>query len=289
MRQASDIWRLRSWWHSGHVLLLTKNMNAMATPSKPQARGFARQPPSAIQRAKGERRTNYHPEADSILEKSPHMRPRPGRRRNFLPTLLQLALCSVILLSTFCILADATPSSEGRRKQRYGNLASELPRWASLQPHLDSFQPGEIVYDRRFPVVPIQNDLYRRQDSVNIEESSTGNARTTTQKQLKFSSTSTASPAAATLTPATLPKSSSSFLSSSSSTPEPTSIVTAPGTDSSLPRPFDKGLGNNYTQNSCPNFINNFLRNETFTSCFPFSLLLEVSISVPPVLRGMIP
>ncbi|KAL8852208.1 MAG: hypothetical protein Q9221_002918 [Calogaya cf. arnoldii] len=150
-----------------------------------------------------------------------------------------------------------------------------------MEPDLASFGPGEIVYDRRYPVLPVHNDLYRRQDSVNTEDSSEGTAKTTADKRLKFSSTSTAKPAAATFTSAIVPGSSSSPSpsASSSTSAEPTSIVTAPGAGASLPRPFDTGLGNNYTQDSCPQFINNFLRNETFTSCLPFSLLLQVASS----------
>ncbi|KAL8860318.1 MAG: hypothetical protein Q9178_003289 [Gyalolechia marmorata] len=127
--------------------------------------------------------------------------------------------------------------------------------------------------------MPLHNDLYRRQDGVDVERSSKGNAKTTADRRLRFSSTSTAKPAAATFTPVILPDSRSSSSSSSSTSAEPTSIVSAPVPPSTLPRPFDTGLGNNYTQDSCPSFINKFLRNETFTSCLPFSLLLQNSMS----------
>ncbi|KAL8810198.1 MAG: hypothetical protein Q9200_002761 [Gallowayella weberi] len=194
-----------------------------------------------------------------------------------------MAVCSLIFLSTFCVSVGATRPSKSRRKERYGRLASELPRWGSIPPDLSIFQPGDLVYDRRFPVVPLQQDLYRRQDSVSTEDSSNENARTTSTKHLKFSSTSTASPAVATTTSVTVPSSSSS---SSSSAPRPTSIATAPVTDSNLPRPFDSGLGNNYTDENCPKFINSFLRNETFISCLPFSLLLQVIQSIQPLWAG---
>ncbi|KAL8799020.1 MAG: hypothetical protein Q9182_006199 [Xanthomendoza sp. 2 TL-2023] len=189
----------------------------------------------------------------------------------------QLAVCSMIILSTFCVSVGATRPSESRRKERYGKVASELPKWGSMHPDLTIFQPGELVYDRSLPVIPLQKDLYRRQDSVSIEDSSNESARTTATKPLKFASTSTASPAVATTTSVTV---TSSRSSSSSSSPRPTSIVTAAETDSNLPRPFDSGLGNNYTDENCPKFINNFLRNETFISCLPFSLLLQVNRSI---------
>ena len=43
-----------------------------------------------------------------------------------------------------------------------------------------------------------------------------------------------------------------------------------------LPHPFDTSLGNNFTAPSCPAFFNNFLTNDTFNACLPFSLLLQV-------------
>ncbi|KAL8692474.1 MAG: hypothetical protein Q9218_002510 [Villophora microphyllina] len=168
----------------------------------------------------------------------------------------------------------------GRRKPRYGKVAVPLPKFEYVEPDYDFFQPGDIVYDRRFPVEPVHNDIYRRQDGVNVDDTSSkgGAAKTTAHKQLKFSSTSTASPVAATSGSSSLPDAKPS---SSASAAAPSSIVTAPDTGSSaaLPRPFDTGLGNNYTQPNCPVFINNFLRNDTFTACLPFSLLLQNSMS----------
>ena len=43
-----------------------------------------------------------------------------------------------------------------------------------------------------------------------------------------------------------------------------------------LPRAFDSGFGTNYTQPSCPTFLRSMVNNETFISCVPFSLLLQV-------------
>ena len=57
-----------------------------------------------------------------------------------------------------------------------------------------------------------------------------------------------------------------------------TSILSAPtDTNSPLPKPFDGGIGTNFTQPSCPTFIKSMVSNDTFTSCLPFSLLLQVS------------
>jgi hypothetical protein len=45
-----------------------------------------------------------------------------------------------------------------------------------------------------------------------------------------------------------------------------------------LPQPFDQSLGNNFTSTTCPNFFNTFLADNDFQSCYPFSLLLTVSL-----------
>jgi hypothetical protein len=65
----------------------------------------------------------------------------------------------------------------------------------------------------------------------------------------------------------------------SASTTVPTTIATAApsATFTVLPQPFDTSLGNNFTSESCPRFFNNFLSDETFRSCYPFSLLLQTS------------
>jgi hypothetical protein len=64
----------------------------------------------------------------------------------------------------------------------------------------------------------------------------------------------------------------------SSSIPSSTSSAGASGpTTTVLPQPFDTTLGNNFTSNSCPQFFNRFLSDETFRSCYPFSLLLQTS------------
>ena len=51
-----------------------------------------------------------------------------------------------------------------------------------------------------------------------------------------------------------------------------------------LPSPFDSSLGNNFTSRSCPQFFQNFLSNQSFQECLPFSLLLQVSPPLQPLL-----
>ena len=222
---------------------------------------------------------------DPKLERSalrPGTELRPGRRRVPVSpiSVLHLLVCSMVLLSTFCIPAGATKSFEERRRARYGKFAMELPTVQLVDPEPHMFKPGDIVYDTRFPV---PGNFLRRRDGIVFGSGSSNSARptatgaqTTPQRPLRFHSTAVASPASPTAS--ILPPLDSS---SSPSGAAPSSIVTAPDASSELPKPFDAGLGNNYTQPNCPVFINNFLRNDTFTSCLPFSLLLQVSVKRP--------
>lgn len=66
-----------------------------------------------------------------------------------------------------------------------------------------------------------------------------------------------------------------------STTPTAAASITSSSSDSSttttsLPRAFDAGFGTNYTQPSCPTFLRSMVHNDTFSSCVPFSLLLQV-------------
>ena len=68
--------------------------------------------------------------------------------------------------------------------------------------------------------------------------------------------------------------------SASTTTPtisEISSTAIPSATTTVLPQPFDTTLGNNFTSESCPRFFTDFLSDETFRSCYPFSLLLQTS------------
>jgi len=101
----------------------------------------------------------------------------------------------------------------------------------------------ELVYDRSEPPPRPQIGLYARQDG--------------------------SSSSSAILAPTSS--------GSASSSPASTIATAAPTAATSLPRPFDSSLGNNFTAPSCPSFFNSFLGNKTFQDCLPFSLLLQVS------------
>ncbi|KAK7204329.1 hypothetical protein BZA70DRAFT_189438 [Myxozyma melibiosi] len=66
-----------------------------------------------------------------------------------------------------------------------------------------------------------------------------------------------------------------SFTSSSSSL----SSTAASSSSSILPRAFDYPLGKNFTQSSCPDFFDEFLADDDFIDCYPFSFLLQNSNS----------
>lgn len=72
---------------------------------------------------------------------------------------------------------------------------------------------------------------------------------------------------------------SSAVASASSAAATSTGIATAPGSGkSTLPQPFDTSLGNNFTSTACPSYFTKFLADATFQTCYPFSLLIQVSI-----------
>lgn len=67
------------------------------------------------------------------------------------------------------------------------------------------------------------------------------------------------------------------FLKRAASTSSSASSVSTAASDG-LPKPFDTGLGNNFTTSSCPAFFKNFLSDDAFNDCVPLSLLLQVSL-----------
>ena len=116
---------------------------------------------------------------------------------------------------------------------------------AQANVHGSSIFDRELVYDRR-PAPKPRMGIYARQD-----DSSSSSATTTAG---------------------------SSGILAPSSTSVSTSIQTASSLSTSLPRPFDSSIGNNFTESSCPQFFNDFLSNTTFQECLPFSMLLQVSM-----------
>jgi hypothetical protein len=78
---------------------------------------------------------------------------------------------------------------------------------------------------------------------------------------------------------------SSAVASASSAAASSTGIATAPGSKTGvLPQPFDTSLGNNFTSTACPTYFTKFLADSTFQSCYPFSLLIQVSTPISNLL-----
>lgn len=62
-------------------------------------------------------------------------------------------------------------------------------------------------------------------------------------------------------------------------------VATTTETTKPLPVPFDGGLAANFTENNgaCPSFINGFLTDPNFITCYPVSMLLQVRFDAGPV------
>lgn len=55
-------------------------------------------------------------------------------------------------------------------------------------------------------------------------------------------------------------------------------VASSSDADFQLPKPFDTGLSNNFT-NSCANYMSKLLSSDALNNCHPFSLMLQVRIS----------
>lgn len=167
-------------------------------------------------------------------------------------TLTTLLMWMILVLSTWSISVDAAyQQGQHRRRLAHRNLPD---------------RNQEILFDRSPP--PVGNHIERRQAE------SEGSEKSTSLERESFSSTASAVDKSATGTIVTPSDSSASTTSPAGSSS--TSVIGAPISDSAVPKPFDGGIGTNYTQQSCPTFLRSFLSNDTVISCVPLSLLLQV-------------
>ena len=130
-------------------------------------------------------------------------------------------------------------------------FAAHRPGFHERRPKVEG-RENDIIFDPRQP------PLERRQ--FNLEPSSSKERRAT--KTSSRSAPSSTAEAEATETPE------STTTNGIASAPMPSGFM--------LPKAFDGGLGTNFTQPSCPTFLKEMIRNETFISCLPFSVLLQV-------------
>ena len=173
-------------------------------------------------------------------ETSSHTKPRPGRRRHSdyqLP--FSPAFTFLFTWLVFLLLCVPTEAAHQQRPGTWKLRGKVIERIEDLSFDL------EAVPELR---------LHRRQPASTIPEASTIAAPTSSNGASNTNVTPT------------------------SSVPATSIISAAPSnTNSPLPKPFDGGIGTNFTQPSCPTFLNAMINNETFTSCLPFSLLLQVT------------
>lgn len=193
-----------------------------------------------------------HIDRGSSRREQNHISRPAGRRRSrgfgfrYLQVSFYALICAILILSIRGAAATVQPGQYGRRARNLGAAREE-----------------EILLDHSpQPMIPSAN-IEKRQDLFNSLKATSGGSEKQTSsstRRLMFDATATAIPSS----------SSTSLSSSTASTPTPEPTITT------LPKPFDGGFGTNYTQPSCPTFLKAFSTNTTFTSCLPFSLLLQV-------------
>ena len=200
----------------------------------------------------------------------PHNRPRPGRRRApFSRTTLQAVLSIAVFFTVICIpaLAVAAPAPAAAEAPQLPPVPGNpgfLSRWTPTGDVSD-----EILFDRsQAPASDLypELELHKRQTDSGSSSSSSKAKPTTSAAQKNTGASSSAAASSATETASATSTDSGSSGSS-----------TASSASSPLPKPFDGGLGTNFTQQSCPVFLSNMMSNNTFVSCLPFSVLLQVS------------
>ena len=198
-------------------------------------------------------------------------RPRPGRRRNSSrhwrhrnvrsnPAFFVSPSRYISIFFGLVFLLCGSVTASDARSGTLGNPL-ELRRLAGR---------GEILVDRSVPPTPRMRE--RRQ-----ETTSSG-----LPTDIFPSSSSTAQIAPDSTTRTSFPSQSTASQTSALATASPTAI------QSPLPSPFDSSLGNNFTSLTCPTFFQNFLSNDSFTSCLPFSLLLQTSNSFFTAERSLV-
>lgn len=158
------------------------------------------------------------------------------------------------------ILVDQRPDPSLPR-----NSLPELKTWeiklstSSDEGELDKEEQEKAI---RVPIHPqssildLESDLNEKRDVATI------------------TSTATITPPRSTGT-ATATESSSSSSTLAESQTSSGLVSAATGATATLPTPFDSGFSSNITS-TCSSFMMNFLANETFKACLPFSLLLQV-------------
>ena len=149
---------------------------------------------------------------------------------------------------------------------------------------VSSLNSGTLLVDLRPPPVPPnpkawtlgteKDALQRRGLKVEDDNKDESTSSPLSAQQTSMASSESTAAAVAHHTTASSTMKSSSLTSSSAA-----SLATQSSQPSSspLPTPFDQGFAGNITE-TCSNFVYGFIADSTFTSCLPFSLLLQVCL-----------
>ena len=180
---------------------------------------------------------------------------------------------NMFLVTVTCCLALCSAASEFY-------IAEQMIDSADVS----SLNSGTLLVDLRPPPIPpnpkawtlaTEKDALQRR-GLKVEDD---NKDESTSSSSSAHQTSMAPPESTTAAVAHHTTASASPKSSSSTTSSAASLTTQSSQPSSspLPTPFDQGFAGNITE-SCSNFVYRFLADPTFTSCLPFSLLLQVCL-----------
>ncbi|TGO89819.1 hypothetical protein BPOR_0092g00050 [Botrytis porri] len=209
----------------------------------------------------------------------------------------------IILLTIFSSFLITTCSAEFYIEERMVEVREEIPQlFASTLARLA--RSGTILVDQRHPSLPRDSlPELKTWEITSSSSSDEGELQGEGEKAINIplqpqlsnldldadldshlkkkrnvatiTSTATITPPRSTST-ATDSSSSSSTLAESQTSSGLVSAAT--GTTAKLPTPFDSGFTSNITS-TCSSFMMDFLANETFKACLPFSLLLQNSNS----------
>lgn len=190
---------------------------------------------------------------------------RSGRSRGGCRQVSPLFLNYWIICALLIFLSLAGPVGAINPSERLGQ------RWSHER---EIEQHEEILLDRNPPPVPTYGNVRKRKDDASDSDQV---SLSSSLARPSFASTAAAVDETATARPSVVGPSDEKSSTTIGFKPPPTSSPGIPTPTGPLPKPFDGGLGTNYTQQSCPTFLRSMLNNETFSACLPLSLLLQVS------------
>ena len=193
--------------------------------------------------------------------------PRPVQRRSSLPRATGAPLLTALALLLLCL----TLLVPARAQQ----ILAPPENRAALQMR-------DILVDPQVaPQLDARNRLFARQDDP-IGNLGGGSASAAPRSSSASAAAPSSSAPLAATTLATTPRFTPAATTAVPSSTGTGLVVASDTPTAQVPQPFDTSLGNNFTNPTCPQFIQSFLKDPTFTSCLPLSLLLMVSPRCAP-------